>query len=205
MWLFWLKILSSQIFWFSNSNFSTFPTSRKWKNFNFSHYPVPAEMLYLQKYLTNFQKLFFWLKDKERRYTGWKFEMHRHYSFAIATLQLFQHSEHVKFQLFPLHCPSRSPISSKAFDEFSKTFFYLKDKERRYCGLKFKMQRHFSFAIATSQFLQHPENVKISIFSLMLCLQKYLTNFQKLFFGWKMRNVAILVKNFKCTDILVLQ
>ena len=57
-WLLWLKISSAQKFWFCNSNVTNFPTSRKCKNFNFSLYTVPAEMLYLQKYLTNFQKLF---------------------------------------------------------------------------------------------------------------------------------------------------
>ena len=40
------------------------------KIFNFSHYIVPAEMLYLQKRLTNFQESFFWLKDEERGYSG---------------------------------------------------------------------------------------------------------------------------------------
>ena len=50
-----------------------------------------------------------------------------------------------------------------------------------------KMHRHFSFAIATLQLFQYPENVKISIFPItlvhaeMLYLQKYFTNFQKLF------------------------
>ena len=39
----------------------------------------------------------------------------------------------------------------------------------------------------------------------MRYLEKYLTNFQKLSFGWKMRKVAIVVENFKFTDILVLQ
>ena len=39
----------------------------------------------------------------------------------------------------------------------------------------------------------------------MLYLQKYLTNFQKLFFGWKKRKLAIVVENFKCTDIFVFQ
>ena len=67
----------------------------------FPIYTVPAEMLYLQKYLTNFQKLFFWLKDEERGYCGWKFEVHRHFSFAIATLQLFQHPENVKISICP--------------------------------------------------------------------------------------------------------
>ena len=53
---------------------------------------------------------------------------------------------------------------------------------------KFEMHRHFSFAIATLQLFQHPEHVKISTFPFTLCLpaemlylQKYLTNFQKLF------------------------
>ena len=62
-WLLWWKISIAQILWFCNSNATTFPTSRKSKNFNFSLYNVPTEMLYLQKYLTNFQKLFFgWMK-----------------------------------------------------------------------------------------------------------------------------------------------
>ena len=39
----------------------------------------------------------------------------------------------------------------------------------------------------------------------MLYVQKYLTNFEKLSFGWKMSKVAILFENFKCTDILLMQ
>ena len=70
-WLLWLKIWRTQIFWFCNSNVTTFPTSRKCKNFNFSLHTVPAEMLYLQKYLTNFQKLFFgWKKRKVAQIFG---------------------------------------------------------------------------------------------------------------------------------------
>ena len=114
----------------------------------------PSRSAISSKAFNEFSKTFVYLKDKEPRYSGWKFEMHRHFSFAIATLQVFQHPEHVKFQLFPLHCPSRNAISSKAFNEFSKTFFYLKDKERRYSGWKFEMDRHFSFAIATFQLFQ---------------------------------------------------
>ena len=38
----------------------------------------------------------------------------------------------------------------------------------------------------------------------MLYLQEHLTNFQKHFFGSKMRNVAIVVENVECTDIFVL-
>ena len=35
-----------------------FSNMQKRKKFNLSLYTVPAEMLYLQKYLTNFEKLF---------------------------------------------------------------------------------------------------------------------------------------------------
>ena len=110
--LFWLKdeergycgwrIWSAQIFWFCNRNFTTFPTFSTCKNFDFSHYTVPAEMLYLQKCLTNFQETFIWLNDEERGYCGWKFEMYRHFSVAIATLQLFQHPENIKISIFPI-------------------------------------------------------------------------------------------------------
>ena len=65
----WLTISSVQTFCFSNSNVTTFPTSRKCKNFNFSLYTVPAEMLYLQKYLTNFQKRF--LAERRGRWLLW--------------------------------------------------------------------------------------------------------------------------------------
>ena len=101
-----------------------------------------------------------------------------------------------KFQYFSLHCPGKNTISSKVFNEFSKTSFLLKDEERGYCARKFEMHRHCGFAIATLQLFQHPENVKISIFLFTLSWQKYhifnsiLTNFQKLLFCWKMTNVA---------------
>ena len=61
----WLKISSAQTFSFCYSNVTTFPTSWKCKNFNYCLYTVPAEMIYLLKYLTNFQKPFFlWKKWK---------------------------------------------------------------------------------------------------------------------------------------------
>ena len=101
-WLLCSKIWNAPTLWFCNSHFTTFPTSRKCRNFNFPLYTVPAEMPYLQKYLTNFQKLLFCWKMRKRDYCARKFEMHRHFSFAIATLQLFQHPEHVKISTFPI-------------------------------------------------------------------------------------------------------
>ena len=94
-----LKVSSAQSFCFCNSHMTTFPTSRKWKISIFP-YTVLAEMLYLQKYLTNFQN-FFWLKDEEGGYCGWKCQVHSHFAFAIATFQLFQYPEYVKISIFP--------------------------------------------------------------------------------------------------------
>ena len=108
-----------------------------------------------------------------------------------------------KFQFFPLDGPSRNALSSKVFNEFSKTFFWPNDKEGGYCRWKFQFHRCFGFPMATLQLFQHLENVEISIFPLytvpaeMLYLQKFLTNFKKLFFwpndeegghcGWKLQ------------------
>ena len=96
-----VKLSSAQLFLFCNGNVTTFPTSRKCKNFNSSLYTVPAEMLYFRKYLTNSPKTFFWLQDEEGGYCGWKFQGLRYFGFAMATLQLFQHPENVKISIFP--------------------------------------------------------------------------------------------------------
>ena len=141
----WLKISSAQTFSFSNSNVTTFPTSQKCKNFNFSLYTLLAEMLYLQKYLTNFQKLF--LAERRGSWLPWlKIWSTQTFSFCYSNVATFATSWKCK---------------------------------------------NFNFSLYT-------------VPAELLYLQKYLTNFQKLFFGWKKRNVAIVVKNFKCTDIFVL-
>ena len=139
-WILWLKISSAQRFWFCNSNVTTFPTSRKCKKFNFLLYTVAAEILYLQKYLTNFQKLFFGWSAQKKIWSAQRFR------FCNSNVTTF-------------------PTSRKC--------------------------KNFNFALYT-------------VLAENLYLQKYLTNFQRIF-GCKMRNVAIVVKNLKCTDILVLQ
>ena len=131
------------------------------------------------------------LKDEEGGYCGWKFEVHRHFGFAIATLQLFQHPENVKISNISLYTvPGRNAISSKVFNEFSKTSFWLKDKECGYCGWKFEVHRHFGFAIATLQLFQHPENVKFQLFPLHCpgrnaISSKVFNEFSKTFFWLK--------------------
>ena len=129
-------------------------------------------MLYLKKYLTNFQKLSFGKKDVEGGYCGWQFQVQRHFALGIATLPLFQHPENVQISIFPFRLHTRNAESSKVFHELSKTFFFLKHEEGGYCGWKFQVYRHFTFSVATLSLFQHPENVKMSIFPSTLSRQK---------------------------------
>ena len=123
-------------------------------------------MIYLQKYLTNFQKLFF---GRTMRKVAIVVENFNCTDVLGLQLQRYNFSniwKMYKFQFFPLHCPSRNAISSKVFNEFSKTFHWLKDDEGGYCVWKFQVHRYFGFAIGALKLSKHPENVKISIFPL---------------------------------------
>ena len=167
-------------------------------------------MPFLQKYLTNFQKLF-WLKEKERGHSDWKFEAHRHFSFAIATLQLFPHPENVKISIFPFTLSRQKCHIFRSIKRIFKTFFVAERWGTWLLWLKISSAQIFWFW--KSNVRTFPTSRKFKNFNLflyivpaeMLYLQKYLTNFQKLFFCSKMRKLAIVVENFKCTDILVLQ
>ena len=145
---------------------ATLPLFQHPENVIISIFPLhcPGRNAISSKVFNEFSKTFFFLKDEEGGYSVWKFHVHRYFAYPIATLPHFQHPEKVNFQFFPLNYPSRSAISSKVFNEFSKTFFFLKDEEGGYCGWQFQLHRHFALAIATLILFHHPENVKISIF-----------------------------------------
>ena len=201
----WLKISCAQRFWFCNSNVTTFQTRENVKISIFPFTTVPAEMLYLQKYLTNLQKLFFGWKMRKvaigvenflcteiwfcnsnvttfqnpenvkisifpftlsrekcyifksilrifknflfaERWGRWllwlKISCAQRFWFCNSNVTTFQTRENVKFQFLPLHCPGRNAISSKVFNEFTKTFFWLKEEEGGYWGWKFLVHRY---------------------------------------------------------------
>ena len=136
--------------------------------------------------------------------------MHRYFGFAIATLQLFQLPQNVKISISPLQCPSRNAVSPEIFNEFSKTFFGWKKKKVSIVVKNFKCTDILDFEIATLKLFQNPENVKFQFFHLHCPSRNAVSpeifnEFSKTFFGWKKRNMAIVLQNFKCTDILVLQ
>ena len=152
----------------------------------FRFFAIPAEILYLQKYLTNFQKVFFGWKMKEVAIVVENFQVHRYFGFAMPTWPLFLHPENEKFQfsLYTVH--SRNAISSKVFNEFSKKFFLAERWRRLLLWLKILSSQIFWFCNSNVTTFQHPENEKFQFFlytvpAEMLYLQKYLTNYQKIF------------------------
>ena len=179
----WLKISSVQTFCFLSSSVTTFPSSRKCKNFNFSLYNVPAEMLYLQKYLTNFQKLFFGWKIMKVAIVVEKFKVNRYFCFAIATLPLFQHPENVKISISPFRMSQQKCWIFKRIWRIFKNFLLAERWGRWLLWLKISSAQTFCFS--NSNVTNFPssrkcKNFNFSLYNVptgMLYLQKYLTNF----------------------------
>ena len=119
-------------------NFTTFPTSRKCKNFNFFPLHSPSGNAISSKVFNAFWKTCLWLKHKEGGYSGWKLQLRIDIlSFAIATLPLFQNPENVKISIFRFYTVRAEMLYlQKYLTHFAKSFFWLKDNEVGYCGWK---------------------------------------------------------------------
>ena len=151
------------------------------------------------------------------------------FSFCNSNVTTFQTRENVKISIFPFKLSrEKCCIFKSIFYEFSKTFSLRKDEKYGYCGWKFLVHRGFgnirNVAIVFENFLLQQrfwfcnsdvttfrksrkcKNFNFSFYTVpaeMLYLQKYLTNIQKHSLCWKKRNMAIVVENFLCTEILV--
>ena len=125
-WLLRMKISSAQLFWFCNGNLTTFPTSRKCKNFNSSLYTVPAEILYFRKYLTNSQKPF--LAERWWRWLLW---------LKISRAQMFWLCNGNGTN-FPTSRKCKNFNSSLYTVPADMLFFrkYLTNSEKSFCGCK---------------------------------------------------------------------
>ena len=158
----WLKISCAQIFWFCNSNVTTFQTR---ENVKISIFPfkLSREKCYIFKSILRIFKNILFAERWEIWLLWLKISCAQRFWFliAIATLQLFPKSRKCKnfkflhrdfgFAIYTVHCHGRNAISSKVFNEFTKTFFWLKEEEDGYCGWKSLVHRDFGFAIATLQ------------------------------------------------------
>ena len=143
------NVSGAQVFYFCNGKVKTLRIDNIWNFADFNLYTVPAKILYLQKYSTDFRNLC--LSSKMLRVGIWV------ESFRCAGILLLQwqgenfaHRQHLKFCHFQLvHCGSKNPISPKVFNRFSKSL----PRARRCWGVvhlggKFQVRRYFTFAIA---------------------------------------------------------
>ena len=134
--------------------------------------------------------------------------MHRHFGFPIATLRLFQHPENVKISIFPFTLFRQKCYISRGIWRILKNISLAERRERWLLPLRISCAQTFSFCysnVTTFPSYRKCKNLNFSCYTVppeMLLVQKYLTNFQKVFFTWKKRKVSIVVENFKCTDIL---
>ena len=131
----------------------------QWQSENFAHlqylkfptfklYNVPAKILYLQRYSTDFRNLC--LSRKTLRVGIWVKSLKRA---GILLLQWqsenFAHRQHLKFcHCQPLHFASKNPISPKVFNRFSKSLPQLEDYEGGHSSEKLQARRYLTFAMA---------------------------------------------------------
>ena len=140
-----LKISSVQTFCFFSSNVTTFPSSRKCKNFNFPPLHCPSRNAIYSKVFNEFSKTFFCLKDTEGGYCGWKFQVYRHFAFGIATLPLFQQPENVKISIFPFTLSQQKCYIFKSIQRIFKNFLFPERWERWLLWLKISNAQIFWF------------------------------------------------------------
>ena len=139
----WAGIL---IFQWQRKNFAH---RQLWNFATFNLYTVPAKILYLQRYSTDFRNLC--LCSKMLRECIW---VQSFRSAGILLLQWqgenFAHQQHLKFCHSQLvHCASKNPISPKAFYRFSKSLPQLEYIEAGHLSGKLHMGRYFNFPMAT--------------------------------------------------------
>ena len=168
----WAKSLWCAVFYFCNGKAKALHVDYIW-NFSTSNlYTVPAKILHLQRYSTDFRNLC--LSSKMLRVGIW---VERFRCAGVLLLQWqgenFAHREHLKFCHFqPVHCASKNPISPKLFNRFSKSLPQREDVEVLYSGGKFQVHRYFTFAMARWKLCASTTFEILPLSTCTLCQQK---------------------------------
>ena len=157
--------------YFYNGKVKTLRIDNIWNFANFKLYTVPAKILYLHRYSTDFQNV--WHSSKILRVGIW---VERFKRAGILLLQWQGENlcacttfEISHFQ--PVHCPSKNPISPKVFNRFSKSLPQLEDFVGGQLGGKFQVRRYGTFAMARRNFA-HVQQLKFPTFNLHACASK---------------------------------
>ena len=172
---------------------------------------MPAKILYLQRYLTDFRNIC--LSSKMLTVAIWVV------SFRCAGILLLQwqgesfaHRQHLKFCYFQhVHFASKNHISPKVFSRFSKSLHQLEDVEGGAFGWKVSWAQVFYFCNGKVKSLRIDNIWDFATFNLytvptkILYLPRYSTDFRNLSVSSKILKVGIWVESFRCAGILFLQ
>ena len=172
VWTFGWKVSGAQVFYFCNGKVKTLPIDNIWKFATFNLYTVPAKILYLQRYSTDFRNL---RPSSKMLRVGIGVE-----SFRCAGILLLQwkgenfaHRQHLKVCHFqPVHSASKNPISPKVFNRFSKFSPQFEDVEGGHWGGKFQVRRYFTFAMERWKLCASTTFESLPISTCTLCQQK---------------------------------
>ena len=171
-WPFGWKVSGAQVFYFCNGKVKALRIDNISNFATFNMYTVPAKILYLRRYSTDFRNLY--LSSKMWRVGIW---VERFMWLGILRLQWqgenFAHRQHLKFCHFqPVHCADKSPVSAKVFHRFSKSLPQLEDVEGGHLGGKFQGRRYFTFAMARWKLCASATFEILPLLTCTLCQQK---------------------------------
>ena len=171
-WAFGWKVSCAQVFYFCNANVKTLDIDNIWNFATFNFYTVPAKILYLQRYSTDFRNLC-WARRCWGWAFGWKVSGAQVFYFCNANVKTFAHGKHLKFCQFQrVHCASKNPVSPKVFNRFSKSLPELEDVEGGHLGGKFHVRRYFTFAMPTWKLWTSTTFEILPLSTSTLCQQK---------------------------------
>ena len=203
---------------FQVRRYITFAMAR-WKlcaSYNIWNYPkvnlytVPAKILYLQRYSTDFRNLC--LSSKILRVGIWV------ESFKRAGILILQwqgenlaHVQHLKFPTFNLSTVTAKILYLQRYStDFRNLWLSSKMLREGICVERFK-RAGIILLQWQGENLAHVQHLKFPTFNLytvtakILYFQRYSTDFRNLCFSSKMLTVGICVENCRCADMVLLQ
>ena len=171
-WAFGWEVSAAQVFYFCNGKVKTLHIDNIWNFATFNLYTVRAEILYLQRYSTNFRNLS--LSSKMLTMAIWV------ESFRCAGILLLQwpgenfaHRQLLKFcHSQPVHCARKIPVPQKVFHRFSKSLPQLEDAEGGHLGGKVHERTYFTFAMARCKLCASTKFEILPNSTCSLCQQK---------------------------------
>ena len=186
---------------------------------NISNFPLstctllPAKILYLQRYSTDFRKLCFSLEDVEGGHLSGKFQ-------ARSVFYLWNGKEKTlriaNISNFPLSTctlsPAKIPYLQRYSTDFRKHWSSAPRCWRWTFGWKISGAQVLLFCnserrklCASTTFVTFPLSTCTLLHAKILYLQRYSTDYRKRCFSSKMVKVSIWVENFRCAGVLLLK